>query len=153
MNEKIKNERDFFLKNLKNSDNEKKKLFHYQSVLNLSIGLALLNNSASHNSSKELMLEYFNLMKQFDYLLSQKESLVYYKKYILPIGRHLIYNSGYRTKGDVFKYISVGLVFDIILYQFLTNIFYPIFIIIFSLIAYLKQKKQKQKNKFFSLHW
>ncbi len=152
MNEKIKKEREKFVSILENRNNEEKKLHHYQSILNISNGLISLSDSSSHYPIKELMLEYFNLIKEFDYLVSQKESLVYYKKYILPIGQHLIESNGFRTKWDIFKYIFVGLIFDII-FQFFTNRFYPIFIIIFSLIGYLRRKERIKKNKFFSIHW
>ncbi len=153
MNEKIEKEINNFVLVLENKNKKEKRLYHYQSVLNISHGLMKLSNANNHHAFKELILEYFSLIKKLDYLVSQKESLIYYKKYILPIGKHLIENNGFRTKADIFKYVSIGLAFDLALFQFFTNKFYPIFILIFYLIGYIKQKEKIKKNKLFSIHW
>ena len=152
MNEKINKEKEEFVITLKNMSTVEKKKYHYHSVINLSNGLILLNNNDSHQPFKELILEYFNLIKELNYLVSQKESLIYYKKYILPIGQHLTKHSGFRTKWDILKYIIAGIVVDFMFFYFFKSYYFIATPILFF-IGYLKQKKIIREKKLFSINW
>ncbi|MBO6881931.1 hypothetical protein [Winogradskyella sp.] len=152
MNEKLTKERIYFTTALLNKSNEDKKLYHYKSVINLSNGLISLNDSSSHYYFKEQMFDYFNLIKDSNYLISQKESLMLYKKYILPIGQHLIKNNGFRTRSDIFKYIFVGVVLDFSIFFFLEKYYFIMTPILFF-IGYHKRKNKIKQNKFFSVFW
>ncbi len=153
MNERIKKERLKFISNLERRDRSEKKLYHYHSVLNLSNGIIKYNDINS-NSSKELIIKYFGEINELkDSLIDREQSFYFYKEYLLPVGRVLIKKADFRTKGDILKYIVLGIILDLIIFGFLLKSFYVVFTFIFLLIGYLRRKEKIRKNKFFSVNW
>lgn len=153
LNEKIKKDLSIFISNIEDFDLSEKRLYHYHSVLNLSNGIIRYNDINS-NFSKELIIKYFEEINELkDSLLDREQSFYLYGEYLLPVGRQLIKKADFRTKADVFKYIVVGIILDLIIFGFLVKSFYVVFTFIFLLIGYLRRKEKIRKNKFFSVNW
>ena len=153
IDEKIKDEQLNFISNIKDMDNDEKRLYHFNSVLNLSNGI-IKYNDADSNSLKKLIIKYFEEINDLkDSLIDKKQSFYFYREYLLPIGRHLIKKADYRTKSDILKYIILGFILDLIVFIFIMNRYYIIFTFIFLLMGYFSRKRKIKKNKFFSTHW
>ena len=151
INEILENKLYEFTYILENKNESERKLYHYQSVLNLVNGLLLVG----HKSSlllKNLMLEYFKSVEDLNYLMDQKNSLQFYKNYLLPVGQYLAEARGFRSKSDLLKYIILGLVIDFsIYYIFELKLF--VFTPSLFLIGYSKLKRKRKNNEFFSINW
>ena len=150
MNEIIEKELSNFILNLEMRSIAEKKLFHYQSVLNLSNGLMELGNSSS-KSFKELLITYFKSVNDLNYLIDKEKSSALYKNHLLPIGRHLIEKKNFGSNGDIIKYILLGFILDSIMYYFFKTYF--LFSIVLIFIGYFRRKKKKEEKKYISLYW
>src|SRR5690554_3643934 len=98
LDKEIKKEQLKFISSIEYKDNDEKKLFHYNSVLNLSNAIIKYNDESS-NSSKELLIKYFKKINDLNNYLIDREQIIYlFKEYLLPVGHVLIKKAEFRTK-------------------------------------------------------
>lgn len=143
-------EKEKFIRNLNDKPKFQKKLFHYKSVLNISDSIINYNNEKANVLKKGLLNFYVNL----DYdSLDKMESAKKYEKHILPLAHYLIEKEGFRSKGDFWKYIIFGGVIDVILHLSLSKYNYPLAVILFFILGYIRRKERIAKKKFFSINW
>tara|TARA_Y100000034_G_C6717097_1_gene317072 strand:- start:174 stop:635 length:462 start_codon:yes stop_codon:yes gene_type:complete len=132
-------------------DNELKKNYHFNSVINLTIGIIKHNNEEA-NEMKSLLLKYFNKI-QYE-KLNKLESIVLFEKYILPLSRFMIKTEKYGTKSNLLIYLSIGLILDVL--TWLSNIigpFLPLFLITFCALGFYSRQQKIKKGKFFAMNW
>jgi len=147
-----------FILSYENSSEKTKELLHYQSVINISREIIRFNNSKV-NKLKDSLIEYLNIVKDIDYTTDtyinnsndkQIKSLALYKKHIAPAGFYLISKSGFRAGTPVGLYIIIGILIDIIIYNYFSKSIVPIVSILMTIWAIASRNKKRKGNKMFS---
>uniref|UniRef100_UPI0030D94004 hypothetical protein n=1 Tax=uncultured Planktosalinus sp. TaxID=1810935 RepID=UPI0030D94004 len=101
LNEIIEQKVSSFKERLSDKSTSEKKLFHYYSVLNISKRLLVYNDSNTH-SLKEILLQFFIEVENYNYLISDKvKSLRLYKKYLLPSELYLFKKENFLSNVDL----------------------------------------------------
>lgn len=149
-----------FISNFENAPKKTKKLLHYQSVINLSKEIIRFNNSEA-NKLKDLILEYFEIIKDYEYSDSnndvkyihekRKQSLDLYQKHISPVGGYLIHESGFRPDLSLRYFLVCGIILDIIIYNFFSKSIAPLATILVILIGIKMRNKKRKEGRTFSV--
>ena len=142
-----------FIENLNGSEKSKRDYFHYRSVINIGRAIKLYNNEKVEGL-KEGLLEYLFEVEEMDYAPAEKmQSALMYKEYIYPVGSFLIYRKGFITRAGLKFFVLYGIIIDGILAFLIKGYYYPVFIVIFFVWGYYKQKTAEKENKLFSINW
>lgn len=129
-----------------------KRLFHFHSVINLAEGLVQLKNDDLNEPYKVLMMDYFEQIKNDNYQIGHPDSLNYFNKYLLPIGKHMIRQQQFGSNLIILKYFFIGLIMDIVLSLIIDKtliVFLPSLTILF----FFRRKFKIKQKRFFSINW
>jgi hypothetical protein len=147
-----------FISTFENSPERIKGLVHYQSTINVSKEIIRFNNSEAH-ALKDKLLEYFELVKGMDFSVDENdyseiqkqkaESRKRYQKYIYPAGSFLMWESEFSTRLPIGFYIFIGIITDLIIYNFFSRDFVPLGTIVFVGIGILFRKRKRNDKKVF----
>ena len=151
-NEIIKQKTEEFKKNVSGKPHNEKKLFHYNSVLNISQRIILYQDEKA-NLLKEKLLYYFDELDEINYTIDNKIESLSRQKLIEPIVEYLIKKEQFCTNGDLHILIVIGLVIDIGLYYFISPYYYPLFILLFFIWGLYRRKKAKKEGKYAAMFW
>ena len=143
-----------FILEKKDLHKKEKDLFHYQSTINVSIEIIRYNNSEA-DKLKDLLVEYFDIVKDIDFSIDEKdyslysekrkESLKLYNKYLEPIGSYLLENSEFGVDLPVGVYLFLGIIIDSVIYFNFEKSIVPLMSILI-LIFGIKMKNKKQRE-------
>lgn len=142
---------EFQQKLIDKSDVEKK-LFHYNSVLNISKRIVLYQDEKA-NLLKEKLLYYFDELDEINYTIDNRIESLSLQKLIEPIVEYLIKKEQFCTNGDLHILIVIGLVIDIGLYYFISPYYYPLFILLFFIWGLYRRRKAKKEGKYAAMFW
>ena len=147
-----------FIYTFENSPEQVKELVHFQSTINVSREIIRFNNSEA-NALKDKLLEYFELVKEIEFLedksnnvefLNQKaESRKRYTHYIYPVGSFLMWESEFSTRLPIGFYILVGVIADLLIYYFYSKSLVPLGTIVFIGIGILFRRRKRNDQKVF----
>ncbi|MFC0604121.1 hypothetical protein [Winogradskyella pulchriflava] len=149
-----------FILSFENAPKKTKKLLHYQSVINLSKEIIRFNNSEA-NKLKDLMLEYFEIVKDFEYYDNinnvkyihdkRKQSLDLYQKHLRPVGSYLIQESDFGPDLSLRYFLICGITLDIIIYSFFSKSIVPLSTILVIIIGIKMRNKKRKEGRTFSV--
>ena len=142
---------EFQQKLIDKSDVEKK-LFHYNSVLNISKRIVLYQDEKA-NLLKEKLLYYFDELDEINYTIDNRIERLSLQNLIEPIVEYLIKKEQFCTNGDLHILIVIGLVIDIGLYYFISPYYYPLFILLFFIWGLYRRRKAKKEGKYAAMFW
>jgi hypothetical protein len=147
-----------FVSEFENAPERIKELLHYQSTVNVSNEIIRFNNSEAH-ALKDKLLEYFELVKEIDFSVDEKdyseiqkqkaESRKRYQKYIYPAGSFLMWESEFTTKLPIGFYLFIGIIADLIVYYNFTKEIVPLATIALIGIGILFRKRKRNEQKVF----
>ena len=153
LNDLLDQQLEKFIENLNGSEKSKRDYFHYRSVINIARAIKFYSNEKAQGLKKGLV-EYLFEVEEMDYTPAEKiQSALMYKEYIFPVGSFLIYRKGFITRAGFKFFILYGIIIDGILAYLVKGYYYPIFIVIFLVWGYYKQKTAEKENKLFSINW
>lgn len=152
LNEIINHKVEEFKKNVSGKPHDEKKLFHYNSVLNISQRIVLYKDVKA-NLLKEKLIGYFEEIEEMDYVVNNKLMGAKLNKYLLPIEQFLIKKEQFVTSGDIQLLTIIGILIDAGLFYFISNYYYPVFIVFFFILGFYRRNKAKKEGKYAAMFW
>lgn len=152
INEIIIRKTEEFREKVYSKTESEKSLFHYRTVLNISQEIILQKDPKS-NSLKIELINYFNELEKNHYVIDSKLISSKLHKHLLPIVQHLILKNKFITNGYLHLFILIGIVLDFILFYFLDQYYYPIFILLFLVLGLYRRKQAKRNGKYAAMFW
>ncbi|PKP25931.1 MAG: hypothetical protein CVU03_06275 [Bacteroidetes bacterium HGW-Bacteroidetes-2] len=153
INEIIIRKTDEFREKLAVKTIPEKNLFHYNSILNISSRI-ILHNDSKAKSLKEIWIKFFDEIDERNYIIEQKlESSKIHNIYILPLEQYLIRKEQFVTNSDIHLLVISGIILDFILFYFLDQYYYPIFILLFLVLGLYRRKQAKINGKYAAMFW
>ncbi len=146
MNDLLEKELSAFISRFENESKEVKSHVHYHSTLNITNQLLKISDEIKRfKKCKESTLSYFEELKPMDFPTGKLISNELFHNYLFETGSFLIKERDFRdNKGNVIKYISVGIVIDIIIYFISKNVvpfYFPITTLIFTYLGFKRREK------------
>ena len=140
-----------FEENLRES--KSKRIYHYQSVLNIGKSLQKYNDEKT-NEFKDQLLSYLQIVEENKYEpISKRDSSQYFSEYLFPSFLFLVNKEQFRAKSTVKSFFVIGLIIDLILYFITQWYYYPIFTIVLFLISYSRNMDAKKEKRFASMFY
>lgn len=152
LNEIIKQKTEDFKKNVSGKPHDEKKLFHYNSVLNISQRIVLYKDVKA-NLLKEKLINYFDELEEMDYMVNSKLTSTKLYKPLLSVINYLFNKEQFLTKTDLHLLIIIGVIIDIGLYYFISVYHYPVFILLFFIWGLYRRKQAIKSNKYGNMFW
>ncbi len=147
-----------FVLNFRDAPKRTKELVHFQSVINISQEIIQLNNCEA-DALKNLILEYFDIVREIDYSNDtyindihdkKKKSLNLYHKYIIPVGKYLVKERRLRPDLPLGMSLIFGIILDIVIYYFISKNLIPLITILIFILALIVKDKRRKNGNFFA---
>lgn len=153
INEVIKLKVEEFKEGLSNKPDSEKRLFHYNSVINISNRIVFYNDKKAIEL-KEKLINYFHEIEEMNYIIETKyKSSTLFSNYFLPCLFYLYDKEKFLASSDLRLFIIIGFITDLVLYYFVSGYYYPVFILLFSIFGYYKRINAKKEGKYAAMFW
>tara|TARA_R110000850_G_scaffold203228_1_gene329556 strand:- start:175708 stop:176175 length:468 start_codon:yes stop_codon:yes gene_type:complete len=153
LNEIIEQKVSTFKERLSDKSTSEKKLFHYNSVVNLSMRIILYKEEKA-NSLKVKLIGFFDEIESCNYHINGKyESSLIHNKYVLPISLYLFKKENFLSNADLRLLTVIGVGIDVILYFLVSGYIYPIFILLFIILGVYRRRQAKKDGKYATMFW
>ncbi|MBA3985934.1 MAG: hypothetical protein H0X63_05030 [Flavobacteriales bacterium] len=143
----------YFEENMSIKSDSEKKIVHYNSVKNISNRIVLYNNKKTV-LLKEKLIIYLQKLEDSGYTIENKyKGSSLFIKYISPSIIYLLDNDKFLVNSDIRTFIIIGFIIDLIVYYFISDYHYPLFILLFSIFGIYRRIKAKKEGKYAAMFW
>tara|TARA_R110000787_G_scaffold22308_6_gene64948 strand:- start:1148 stop:1612 length:465 start_codon:yes stop_codon:yes gene_type:complete len=149
----LKNKLNNFISRFEKENENVKKLIHYNSVKNITNQILILKNKKNTQKYKESIQSYLDEIELMSSPIDKLISKFLYHEYIFESGRFLMYKGNFKTNGNLFFVLFLGIIIDSIIYFLGFRFYFPIFTLIFFIYGLTIRKKAINENRYFIRNW
>lgn len=151
-NTKLQEHLDIFNSRFEKANDKIKSQVNYKSVNNIVQQLLKITTREENERFKDLMILYFQKVKDENYPTGVLFRDKVYNNYLLKVGNYLMKRKSFQSGSNLIVTIVFGLIIDSIIYYFTKNLisFYiPIVTILFAFLGIKSKRNAIKENRYF----